>query len=276
MPANFDRLITAARQAISPSPQPDAAPTVCMVYIHVPGDAEHLTLTRRFVESYLRCPPGYPHRTIVVTQGRMPDKDMRQLLMKLPGCTFYQHDDSGWDIGGYIAVSRIISEDIGVYFCGTAFVQHVGWLKRMVDVWQKHGPGFYGSLGTYEISPHINTTGFFCPPALLAEYPHVVRTKADRYALEHGPVDRCLWKRCLRDGIKVRIATWDGVYEWWDWRKPPNVYRRGDQSNCITFFRHSSNFGAANPKTREFMSKLADTLTDPEFIKLKSALTNKQ
>lgn len=265
----FTRLLAAAHEAISPTPKPDAPPSVVMVYIHFPGDAEHLTLTRRFVDSYRLNPPGHPHRTIVVCQGRKPDADMRALLLKLPGCTFYQHDDSGWDIGGFIAVSRIVSEDIIVCFGGTAFVQHNGWMKRMVEVWKKHGPGLYGSVATFEISPHINTSGFWCAPGLLAEYPHPVRTKAERYAFEHGSV--ALWKLALKSGIKVRLATWDGEYEWFDWRKPPNIYRRGDQSNCITYFRHSTNFGNANPKTKLLMSQLADTLTDPEFIRLMDA-----
>lgn len=265
----FTRLLTAARHALQPASKPDAPPTVCMVYIHFPGDAEHLMLTKRFVDSYLQYPPGHPHRTIVVCQGRKPEAEMKALLLKLPGCTFYQHDDTGWDIGGFIAVSRIISEDIIACMGGTAFVQKEGWLKRMVEVWQKHGPGFYGSLSTYEMTPHINTSGFWCAPALLAEYPKRVQTKAQRYQYEHGGYNS-FWRCCLRQGVKVMVATWDGEYEWFDWRKEtiPNIYRRGDQSNCLTFFRHTERFRLATPEMRKLMAQYADTLTDKEFIEL--------
>lgn len=262
-------LVAAAREAVTPGVVDKSKPSVVMVYVHVPGDVEHLSLTKRFVETYLKFPPEYPHRTIIVSQKEKPNDEMRQLLLKLPNASFYIHDDTGWDIGAFIAVSRIVSDDFMVCFGGTSYLQRAGWLKRMVDVWRQEGPGYYGTLGTYEISPHINTSGFFCLPELLAEYPYRIDTKADRYEFEHGSL--ALFKRCLANGIRTRIVTWDGSYEWPDWRKPPNVYRRGDQSNLLTCFRHTDNYQRAAPAVQKRMAELADTLTDPVFLKLRQA-----
>jgi GT2 family glycosyltransferase len=243
------------------------APSVVVVYVHVPHDQEHIELTRRFVFSCLKNPGGVGHRIIVVCQGRPPTQEMRKLLLTLPNVSFYQHDDSGWDIGAFIAVSKTIPEDMMVCLGGTAFVQRQGWLQRMVSVWQKHGPGLYGSQATYEVSPHLNTSGFWCSPSLLANYPIKVNTKLQRYDFEHGR--NALWKLAYKKGCKVMLATWDGEYEWPEWRKPPNIYRRGDQSNCVTFFRHSSNYAAADASLKRAMEKLADTITDPNYIRLK-------
>lgn len=263
-----DELIGAAKAAIWTPAEADAPlpvkPSVTLVYIYVHGSLEHHELAKRFVASYRKFPPGIAHRTMIVCQGCRPVAHSLETLMQLPNCSFYVHNNSGWDIGGFITVSRIIPEDIMVCFGSSAYFKREGWLARMVETWQKHGPGFYGSLASYEISPHINTSGFWCPPRLLSEYPLRVQTKAQRYDFEFGK--NAMWKWCLKNGIKVRLATWDGEYEWPDWRKPDNIYRRGDQSNCLAFFHHNDNFERASAEKREQMSKFADTVTDPTYM----------
>lgn len=269
-----DALVIAAKNAIWPLSEADAPasakPSVTLVYIYVPGNAEYDKFTQRFVASYLKFKSGIAHRTMIVCQGRKPAGETLESLMMLPNCSFYVHNNSGWDIGAFITVSRIIPEDMMVCFGSSAYFKREGWLARMVDVWQKHGPGFYGSLASYEISPHINTSGFWCPPRLLSEYPLRVQTKAQRYDFEFGK--NALWKWCLKNGVKARLATWDGEYEWPDWRKPDNIYRRGDQSNCLAFFHHNENFERASAEKREQMSKFADTLKDAQYIKMEQQL----
>lgn len=241
-------------------------PSIVVVYIYLPNDPEHVSLANRFVTQYLKCPAGVPHRVIVVNQGGYPSPEMKAQFAKLPNLSYYNHDDSGWDIGAFIAVSRVVTEDVIACFGGTGFVQHPNWLKRMVEVWKKHGPGFYGSNSSYEITPHLSTSGFWCSPQLLAEYPTRVRTKEDRYAFEHARAGKCFWRQCEAKGVKVMLATWDGEYEWRDWRKPANIFRRGNQSNCITFFRHSLLFATATEPVKAGMSKVADELTDAAYL----------
>ncbi len=101
---------------------------------------------------------------------------------------------------------------------------------------------------------------------MLEEYPVVVRTKGQRYQFEHGL--NSIWKMCLDRGDKVMMATFDGEYEWFDWRKGSNIYRRGDQSNCLTMFRHTSRFRDAPPANKVIMERLADTLEDETFLRM--------
>jgi len=126
-----------------------------------------------------------------------------------------------------------------------------------------HGPGMYGATATFEVSPHLNTTAFWCPPQLLAEYPIRVISKYQRYDFEHGP--NALWKLVAANGLPVKLVTWDGEYDWPDWRKPPNILRRGTQGNCLTWWHHVESYAKAPVADRIRMSGLADTITDPMF-----------
>ena len=162
---------------------------------------------------------------------------MQQLFSALPDVTYFIHDNTGWDIGGYVALAKEIHDDFMLCVGSTGFFTRAGWLERMVDMWRKHGPGLYGSLATFEITPHLNTSGFWCEPGLLALYPKKVLTKTHRYEFEHGK--SAFWKIVTARGVNVMLATWDGEYEWRQWRLPPNIYLRGDQSNCLTQFRIS-------------------------------------
>jgi hypothetical protein len=237
--------------------------TATMVFVHVLNNAEYDGLSRNFVSSYAKFPPGADHETLVVFNNGEPTDEDRARFSPLPKCRFLNWNNSGQDIGGFIAASQIITSDCAVYFGCTSYLQRAGWLERMLTVWAKYGPGFYGSLGTYEVSPHINTTGFWCAPEMLRKYPHRVNVKKERYAFEHG--DRALWLLVAKSGFPALLATWDGEYSWPDWRRPWNIYRRGDQSNCLTYFRHSTNYALASSETKRYMEWLADTITDPTF-----------
>jgi hypothetical protein len=241
-----------------PSPRP------AVVFICVLNNGEYTNWTRQFIKGYENNVPGCDHDSVVVFNNGQPSDADREQFRFLPHLRFFEHDNSGWDIGAYIAVSRTLGNPWAVYFGCTSFVQHPNWLERMRQSYEKYGPGFYGSLATYEISPHINTTGFWCPPPWVADYPVKVNGKPERYAFEHGR--EALWKMVDADGLPAKLVTWDGEYDWRQWRVPPDIYRRGSQSNCVTFFRHSMNFAFADAQQRAYMSSLADTLTDHEYL----------
>jgi hypothetical protein len=148
----------------------------------------------------------------------------------------------------------------------------------MVEAWKKHGPGLYCAQTSFEVTPHFHSTGFWCHPKLLAAYPFPVITKKDRYNFEHGCSNlsqnipepdqyqhRAFWKMAYKAGHKVLFAAWDGEYEWWDWRKPPNIMRRGDQTNILHWWKHSDEWFKFTSEEKVFVGKSADTNTDPNF-----------
>lgn len=222
---------------------------VVLVYVYpvVHGDGDrHLQYAWRFLQSYHANPPDWPHETIVVCNGGQPD-DTFHLFSTLPNFRVFIHDDSGYDIGAYQAVSKQSNADLMVFCGGSTYCRGKGWLKRMVESFVRHGPALYGctanqgvtNLGVY---PHIRTTGFWMPPALFNQYPMKVTEPQQRYPFEHG-------KDCLTSWIKARrmrayMVTWWGEYEWPNWDAVPNGFHRekqeglllGDRLTCPPFF----------------------------------------
>lgn len=240
-------------------------PKITMVYVIGSNTEEYIDLAGRFASSYSQCPPGLPHDTIIVCNGIAPINVHRKLWRCYQNCTLLRHDNSGWDIGAFIAVSQKLDSDMVVYFGSKAHVKRAGWLIRMVEAWKKYGPGFYGATSSYEVSPHINTSGFWCSPDLMRRYPIKVLSRQDRYNFEHGPA--ACWRLAVKLGLPVKLVTWDGEYDWPDWRKPENIFRRGNQSNCLAYFEHTRRFDEEGPEMRATMSRMSNVITDPYFIK---------
>jgi len=108
----------------------------------------------------------------------------------------------GYDVSAYIDAARGPCRDYDIMLClgESAYFHRAGWLKRFVDAWQKIGPGMYGAFSSNAVRGHLNTTGFCCPPKILAEYPCKIRTKDDRYQFEHGA--QSLWRRTAARGCR--------------------------------------------------------------------------
>lgn len=218
---------------------------------------EHDEMAARFVASYASFPPGIDHNTVVIANGGQPTPYMQALCASLPGLDWFVHDDSGWDIGGFIAVSRKLTCDFAVWMGGLAWVRRAGWMRRMAQAWTKRGPGCYGSLASYQIRPHLVTSGFWCSPKLVADYPVKVETHAQRGEFEHG--QDSISMRAFRRGMPVMLVTWDGEWTMSEWRKPRNIFRRGDQSNCLTYYRHTDLYDEADAQSRRIVEAATDT-----------------
>lgn len=236
---------------------------IAVAYIHVPNDSDHEKLARLYVESAVKFSAGTQHRNVIICQNGEATSEMRELFSQLSCVEYFTHDDSGWDIGAYIAFAK--SCDFDAVFCvgGSTQFKRKGWLARLAEVWQRNGPGIYGTLASYQMRPHLNTTGFMCAPQHLAAYRKEVVTRDDRYEFEHG--EGAWWKQMYDAGVPVKLVTWCGEYEWWDWRKPENIACRGTQENCLTWFRinldyqNAQQWGETN-KLRS-LEYLTDTLT---------------
>jgi hypothetical protein len=239
-----------------------------VVYIYVPGCGQHKRQAMDYVGSVLANPAMAEHRNIIVCQGGLPESEMIELFGLLDDQSYYVHDDSGWDIGAYVAVAGQLDEDgeaLNPMFCcgGSTTVRQPGWLKRMMEAWTKLGPGVYGTNASYQFRPHLNTSGFMCLPNHLLRYPSLVQTKAERYQFEHGPTS--WWEIMHNQGERVRLVTWDGEYEWPQWRTPLNISCRGDQTNCLTYFRINYAYENGDLQSKLNLEFLTDRLTDQSF-----------
>ena len=60
------------------------------------------------------------------------------------------------------------------------------------------------------------------------------------------------------EGLQTRLVTWDGSYDLPDWRKPPNIFRRGDQSNLIVRDRHADAYTVSDAEGKAKLEGLAN------------------
>lgn len=221
-------------------------PHVVVVYIHVPGDAIHEMHAKRFVESYHMNPPGETHQTVIVSQNSKPKSSTMALFNTLPDLEVIQHDDSGWDIGGFQLAARKFPCDLMVFFGGSTYIKCEGWLTRMVESFLEHGDTLYGSTGSmgdhrFNIFPHIRTTGFWISPSLFNRYPRRIQEKGShgqRYEFEHGRTGLTTWAMGL--GKKVWVIAKSGDFPFPAWNSVPNGFHKGDQSNVLVGDRLTS------------------------------------
>lgn len=210
---------------------------VTIVHICVVGSPKHIQQSMRFVQSYQENKAGYPHESVVVCNGGSADRNIQAMFAPLERLNFYKHDNSGYDIGAFQAVSRLRADsDLIVFFSASTFFKGNGWLARMVESYAKHGQTLYGVMGHtgdpgVGVYPHIRTTGFWIPPVLFNQYPIRVTLARQRYPFEHGR--ECLTNWVFSIGLTPWVVTWDGEYTKRDWGTIPDGYRHGNESGLL-------------------------------------------
>lgn len=235
-------------------------PAVAVVYVYpVVGEPEHDVSARRFASSYREFPPLYDHSLHVIFNGGPPSAESIAVFDAIE-VQFHTRDNSGWDIGAFQWAARRIECDIMVCLGSNSHFKRAGWLRRMGEVFRERGDALYGASGSYECSPHIRTTAFWCNPELIRAYTKRVRTYEDRYEFEHGSSSITAHTKAL--GLACWVVTWDGVYGESEWRTPPNIFRRGDQSNSIVRDRYFDLYDSADEEAKAACAALADTWVD--------------
>lgn len=204
-------------------------------YPTIAGEKYH-ELASRFLNSYCLYPPLALHTTTIILNGGHQPDDISPLFHALPNVKFFEHDNSGMDIGAYQAVSRLSTASMILFLTASSYFRRPGWLNRMAQAFQRHGNALYGAMGNrgdarVNCAPHVRSTGFWLSPALFNSYPHRITDNSQRYPFEHGK--DCLTQWVYRQGLKVWVVGFDGEYEWAHWDMIPNGYHRGDQSNLL-------------------------------------------
>lgn len=208
---------------------------VALVYIY-PSTLNGQTddYVGRFLKSYVDNKTNIPHESIVVMNGGKPNSYFACMFSCLQNMSFFEHDDSGWDIGAFQHVAAEVPADLMVFIGTTAWIKGPYWLDRIVASFNKHGDHLYGVMGNQgagHIHPHIRTTGFWMRPGLLNGYHTRVTRQDQRYPFEHG--QQCLTKYVWDLGRKAFVVSWTGEYEYPHWNSIPNGFHRGNQSNLI-------------------------------------------
>lgn len=215
----------------------------------------HEGSVRRFVSTYATFPAEWPHQLLVVCNGGQPNADVLRLFAdKNPN--YLHHDNSGWDIGAFRTAALSEESDLTLFLGANSYFRRAGWLRRLMDAYGEFGPGLYGPSASFEIAPHIRSTAFMCDPGLVSDWSGKISEPEDRHHFEVGA--NSLTAMAKRRGLPCILVTWDGFYTRAQWRKAPNIYRRGDQSNCLIFDRHHDIYEASTPNQKIRLAGIAD------------------
>jgi hypothetical protein len=210
---------------------------------------------RRFVSAYTMFPAEYPHQLHVVCNGGNPNPEILSLFSETSPI-YHQHDNSGWDIGAFEKVTAVDC-DLILFLGANTHFKRAGWLRRLIEAHERFGDGLYGTSASFAIYPHIRTNGFMCHPKLVhaAWINNRFRSKT-RHAFEVRKTS--LTTMAKQQGIPCLLVTWDGFYQQDEWRKAPNIFQRGDQSNCLIFDRHHEIYESSTPRQKIRLERITD------------------
>jgi hypothetical protein len=263
-PSIVARIASVAEKVLAPKPfvKPKSSATkVDLLYICVRSPSEpnvprnFRESHERFVRTYKQFKPSIPHRLIVVCYNGERDREVDELFGSL-NPEYMHYRGTAFDIGTYLTIGRTLDSDF-VLCCGSNvhFWKH-GWLERMVEAFQKHGPGAYAPMASYETSPHLRTCCIGTTPKLLRQYPHPITTREETYMFESGMWNFTHWIQS--QGLPALMVMQDEELAQPEWRKPANIFRRGDQSNCIIWDRHTLVYQSSTPDAKAHLAKMAD------------------
>lgn len=230
---------------------------IAIAYIAVSQGPITQDYCARFVATFQEYPPGVDCDLIVICNGGALSLSSALIFSGL-NARMFARSNNGWDIGGYIEAANGPCAGYDMMLClgESNYFHRPGWLSRIQEVWQRFGPGMYGPFSSNAVRTHLNTTAFCCPPLLLRQYPERVITRASRYEFEHG--EQALWRRTAKQGMPVKLVTWDGEWEPRHWRLPANILWRGNQSNCLMWCNHSDRYAQVDAKTKQTWMRSCD------------------
>lgn len=222
---------------------------ILLAYIRVHGEhaLEYQPFAERFLKTYLQFRPEIAHELLIVDRH----EDDTSGMFNGVATRHIRLDGDGMDCGTWVHLGYTIDSDLLVCLNATVYFWKAGWLERIVDAVSKHGVGLYGAFGSYENSPHLRTSCIAFQPVVMRDYPFMPHGKEDGYSFESGGWNFTRW--CMKKGLPTILVTWDGEYPMRDFVKPENIFRRGDQSNCIVFDRHCDIYRDADENEKRRM-----------------------
>jgi hypothetical protein len=234
----------------------------------VPTLKDFEAISRRFVESYKAFPAGYPHDLLVICCQGKPTRAVRSVFEGVR-CRFVNYFGQGWDSAAYQFAINNLPHDFVVSLSTRQYFHRPGWLARFVDGRQRGGEGLYGATASLECgpsargnwpNPHIRLAFFGVNPAIFRRYPYRIRSRNDGFRFESGDWNLSNWYTSMRLGSFM--VTWDGIWTRKDWRRPPNIFRRGDQSNLLAWDRHTEIYAQeTDPAKKQVLEKMADGIS---------------
>lgn len=227
---------------------------ITLVTIRVVGNPNYDALTQRWIDTYTRFKPKIPHELIVVNC----DHDKPDGLFDPLATRYLRYDGGGWDCGTWQFVGKTVDTDLLVCCNTSTYFWKEGWMERFAEETEKNGYGLYGSMASYELSPHLRTPCYVFQPKVMVDYPILINSRQRTYTFECAGGRDTFTMYCHRRGFRTLLVTWDGCYDMPLWRTPPNIFRRGDQSNILVKDRHALHYEVVSEEEKAKLARVAD------------------
>lgn len=208
--------------------------------------------SKRFLETYRKFKPSIPHELVVVNCG----KEKYDSMFDDVASDYRTFSGGGFDCGTYQAIAPTIDCDLLFALNTHTYFWRESWLDLFVLAANRFGPGVYGATASYERTPHLRTPSIAFSPKIMAAYPFKVDTRQGAADFEAGPDNFSMWAK--REGYPVLLIAGSGCYKQEDWRKPANIFRDGNQTNCLIWDRHTDVYTAADETEKLKLSNDAD------------------
>ena len=233
--------------------------SIAVVYLaRITSDADEQA-ARKFVSSYELNSSGLNHNLVVIFKGIEKKRlnRARKIFSNLEYQPIYLNDNS-LDIGAYIEVSSLISEDIIVYLNTNSEILVPNWLKLIVRNFTKPNVGLVGCTGSFESlslfsaqfpkfpNAHVRTNAFAISRNLFREITSEVniQSKMDAWLFESG--ENSLTCKIRRMGLSCLIAGRNGKgYGTASWGKS-GVFRSLNQGNLIIADNQTRGYATAS------------------------------
>lgn len=240
---------------------------ITILYLHVVASGYpeaappfyYLPFSKRFADTYRKFNPGIEHSVRIMCCGGEPTEAIRQLYAGIT-TEFDVYTGAGSDIGACQAGLKKINADFVVCMSTPVYFWRDGWLKRLVDAREFFGDGLYGPFASYQNAPHIRTSCWAVNPRTFDQYPTVIDSR-EKCCFAESFRGKKAWQ--ISDwfssiGKPAMLVTWTAVLARPEWRKVENIFRRGDQSNCLVRDQHVDVYEVSHYHERRVLERLAD------------------
>ena len=196
--------------------------------------------------------------TVLVAEGGGVSDEFQEIVAPF-NAKYFRFSGPGRDVGAVLLASMYFNPGRFLFFGGTTYFQSQASFDILASALTRSPYLLIGPMSSYESRPHLRTCSFGTDSAILNAYPHQNKVLRYVYNFEHSEFSITDW--ALSNSVDVLMVTKDGSYDRRLWRLPPEIFRRGQQSNCLVLDRHSDIFSSSNEIRRLELSNAADGLS---------------
>jgi hypothetical protein len=230
--------------------------TTDIAVVHLVRAANAVEALIRFLDSYLDCPAGLPHKLVFLLKGfgaELP-RSVAERLDSVRHSRIYC-PDKGYDIASYFYAAERLSESLVLFINSFSVLQGDRWLLKLQNAYQPRDVGLVGATGSWESisvdsspnlismakalalslplralfpafpNPHVRTNAFLLARKdFLAMRPRLMHTKLGAWLFESGR--NSMTRQILRRGLEVIVVGRDG-----------SMYRPEEWPRSLTFWQ---------------------------------------